>query len=212
MLTTVLTASALFIVTNIDDMLVLTVLFAASRSGSPKPWQIIVGQVLGFGAIVALSALVALGFFLLPEGWIGLLGFVPLAIGVRGLLRWRGRRRSAAAPLPAPLPAAGAPTTATPATRVGVWGVVAMTVSNGGDNVALYAPTLHAHSAPENALIIVTFFAMLALWCVVGRLIGTHPLVSRALERIEAWFLPLVFIALGSYIIAGSDLIPALFG
>jgi cadmium resistance protein CadD (predicted permease) len=48
----------LFAATNIDDTLVLTVLFVAARStGRPHPPQIVAGQYLGIGALT-LAALV----------------------------------------------------------------------------------------------------------------------------------------------------------
>jgi hypothetical protein len=51
---TVTAAAGVFAVTNIDDIIVLTVLFLTSRStGQPRPWQIVAGQYLGIGLLVA---------------------------------------------------------------------------------------------------------------------------------------------------------------
>ena len=46
MLATIGSAIGLFAATNIDDIVVLTVLFLASSRGNPRPWQIIAGQYL----------------------------------------------------------------------------------------------------------------------------------------------------------------------
>ncbi|MFD0852540.1 cadmium resistance transporter, partial [Actinomadura adrarensis] len=51
-------AVAMFVGTNIDDIIILTVLFLASRSsGRPKVWQIWAGQYVGVAALVAVSVL-----------------------------------------------------------------------------------------------------------------------------------------------------------
>ena len=48
-------AAGVFAGTNVDDIIVLTVLFLAARtSGRPRPWQIWVGQYAGIAVLVAL--------------------------------------------------------------------------------------------------------------------------------------------------------------
>jgi cadmium resistance protein CadD (predicted permease) len=86
-------AAALFAVTNIDGLIVLTALFMASARGGPKVWQIIVGQYVGFAAMVALSLLAAAGLFVVPGEWEGLVGVLPLALGASGLVRSSWTRR-----------------------------------------------------------------------------------------------------------------------
>ncbi len=77
-----------FAATNIDDIVLLTAYF---DQPNVRPQHVIVGQYLGFGALVGLSALGAIGVTLLPEQWAGALGLVPIALGIRGLLD-RNRR------------------------------------------------------------------------------------------------------------------------
>jgi len=75
---TVGTAAALFVGTNLDDMLVLAVLNVSSRAnGQPKTWQIWAGQYAGVAVLVAVSLLAALGLTVLPENrtWLLVLGF-----------------------------------------------------------------------------------------------------------------------------------------
>ena len=61
MLTTTATAVRLFAATNLDDIVILTVLFVASTRGGHRARAIVAGQYLGFTALVALSAIAALG-------------------------------------------------------------------------------------------------------------------------------------------------------
>ena len=48
-------------------------------------WHVVSGQVMGFGVLIIVSMI---GFAVgtaIPEGWIGLLGFIPLLLGLRKL-------------------------------------------------------------------------------------------------------------------------------
>lgn len=87
MLTTLAAAAGLFVATNIDDIVVLSLFFArgAGRKGTAP--AILAGQYLGFLGILAASAIVGLGFnAVLPEDLIRYFGLIPLfwAYGQRG--------------------------------------------------------------------------------------------------------------------------------
>ena len=92
MLATIGSAIGLFAATNIDDIVVLTVLFLASSRGKPRPWQIVAGQYLGFITLVVISVIAALGLTIVPDEWVGFLGLIPLGIGIWTLIR--GLRRN----------------------------------------------------------------------------------------------------------------------
>ena len=138
MLAVLTLATGAFIATNIDDLVVLTALFGSPR---PAPPQIVAGQYLGMGVLVAISVVAAAGLASVPERWIGLLGIVPLGLGIRGLL---GRRDEAP-----------------PAVVTSTLGVVAITIANGADNVSVYAPLFH--EAGRGTFGFVAIFAVLIL-------------------------------------------------
>ncbi|PRY30119.1 cadmium resistance transporter [Pseudosporangium ferrugineum] len=90
-----LAAAGIFAGTNVDDLIVLTVLFLAARAtGRPPAWQVWVGQYAGIAALVAVSGLAAVGLTIVPDPWTGLLGLVPVALGVRGLIGRGAARRT----------------------------------------------------------------------------------------------------------------------
>jgi len=60
-----------FASTNIDDMFLLAAFFADSQL---RLRSIVIGQYLGIGALVLVSALAALLALTIPEGWVALLG------------------------------------------------------------------------------------------------------------------------------------------
>lgn len=80
-------AIAVFAGTNIAGIIVLTVLFLSARAaGKPRPWQIWAAKHAGIGVLVMVSAIAALGLTVVPDRWVGLLGHVSVALGVKGLI------------------------------------------------------------------------------------------------------------------------------
>src|SRR3546814_469055 len=78
-----LQAIGLFLVTNIDDIVVLSLFFARGAGQRGTTTKIVVGQYLGFGGILVASIAVTLGAGLfLPEGAIAYFGLIPLLLGL----------------------------------------------------------------------------------------------------------------------------------
>ncbi|THG31013.1 cadmium resistance transporter [Naasia lichenicola] len=193
MLTVILAAVGLFAATNIDDIVVLTVIFvASSRRGIPG-WKIVVGQYLGFIALVTLSVVAALGLTVVPDEWVGLIGVVPLAIGIYLLIKGLRSRDD------------DDDDSGTQAG--GLLAVAGITIANGADNISLYTPVFRSMDPADTALTIVVFMVLVAVWCVVARTVGTNRRVTELLERVEHWLVPLVFIGLGLYIIIESGVL-----
>jgi cadmium resistance protein CadD (predicted permease) len=81
-----------FAATNTDDIFLLIMFFSNSSMTFPVK-QVVIGQYIGIGSLVAVSAL---GFFFsmaVPTYIIGLLGIVPIAIGIRMLALFIFERR-----------------------------------------------------------------------------------------------------------------------
>jgi cadmium resistance protein CadD (predicted permease) len=195
-LATIVTAIAMFAATNIDDAVVLVVLNVASRAGGlPKRWEIWAGQYLGISVLVLVSFLAALGLRVVRVQWVGLLGLIPLLLGIRGLVTLiRTRRDGDSDP---------------PVVATGLLSVVAVTVANGGDNIALYTPVFRIIGVADAALTLAVFAVCTALWCLAGQLAVSHRRVVEILERSSLWLVPVVLIVLGLYIIGRSGLLTA---
>jgi cadmium resistance transport/sequestration family protein len=199
-LSTVAAAVGLFVATNLDDIVVLTILFAAAARGTRmRSWQIVVGQYLGFIALVAASFLAALGLTVIPDQWVGLLGLIPLGLGVVALIRTlRGRDDDDEAE--------------SALKAVGLLGVAGITIANGGDNVAIYTPVFRTMSTADSVVTIIVFLVLVAVWCLIARLVGTREAVTETLERVEHWLVPVVFIGLGVFILVESGTIGHILG
>jgi cadmium resistance transport/sequestration family protein len=192
---TLATAVVVFAGTNVDDLVVLTALFLSARATArPQPWQVWVGQYAGIGLLVAVSAVAALGLTIVPDEWVGLLGLVPFALGVRGLVA-AIRARADGADNPPPVVAGS---------LVSVAGV---TVANGADNISVYTPMFRT-IGPTNTLLTVAVFAVLvAVWCATASWLGSHRRVVSVVRRFGHWLVPAVFMLIGAVIVMESGVI-----
>ncbi|MCW2504865.1 MAG: cadmium resistance transporter [Actinomycetia bacterium] len=190
----VLSAAAVFAGTNLDDLLVLTVLFLGARgSGRTRIWA---GQYLGIAVLTAVAVLAASGLAVLPDRWVRLLGLVPLALGLLGLAKAiRHRNRDDAGPAPGP--------DTGPTAGPGTLAVAGITIANGGDNIAVYTPLFRAAGPMVTAVTVAVFAAGVALWCLAAGWLGSRPAVVRALERTGPWLVPAAFVAIGLWILLG---------
>lgn len=191
-------AVAAFVATNLDDVVVLTALFALAGGGGPlRVRHVVAGQAAGLGALVVAAWIVAAGFVLVPEDLVGLLGLVPLALGILGLAALLREPPGDDGP---PAPVVG-----------GVAGVAALTIAGGADNIAVYVPFLANQDAGGIAVVVVTFAVLLAVWLAGARWLATRPPVARLIGRWGHVAVPVVLIVLGVAILAQSGLLGSAF-
>jgi cadmium resistance protein CadD (predicted permease) len=188
LLVTLAVAVGAFASTNVDDLVVLTMLFLASRTaGVPRPWQVVAGQCAGIAVLVAAAGLAALGLLIVPTRWVGLLGLAPLGLGLWALVA--AMRRP---------PDGGAP----PSAATGLTGVTGVTILNGTDNLTIYTPMFRGLEAADLLLTLAVFAAMIGVWCVAAAWLGAHLGAFAAVRRLGDRLVPLVFIAIGGIILA----------
>ena len=183
-----LQAVGLFFVTNIDDIIVLSLFFARGAGAPGTTAKITAGQYIGFGAILVASVLVALGAnAFLPEGAIPYFGLIPLLLGLYAAWQaWRNRDDD---------------DDDDPGKAVAVWTVAAVTFANGGDNIGVYVPVFLTVGPAAIAAYAVVFLALVAVLVLVARYVATRRPIAEALERWEHVLFPLVLIALGIVIL-----------
>ncbi|WP_052128912.1 cadmium resistance transporter [Neosynechococcus sphagnicola] len=85
LVTTVFTGITTFAVTNLDDLMILTLLFSQVNQVLRRR-HIVMGQYLGFSALILCSIPGFWGSLVLPQQLIGLLGLVPITMGLSQLL------------------------------------------------------------------------------------------------------------------------------
>jgi cadmium resistance protein CadD (predicted permease) len=182
------TAAALFAGTNADDLIVLALLSAASRTtGRPRRWEIWVGQYLGFAVLAGLSVAASRGLALLPARWLWVLALFPLALGLGYLaVAVRSRHRGT----PPPVPSAG-----------GLFGVALLAITNGADGLATYTPFFVTAGTAQVTVSLVVFAVCVALWCLAGDLLTRSERVLAVVGRYGQWILPVTFILIGLYVL-----------
>lgn len=184
------TSAVAFISTNIDDIFILTLFYAQARDRKSRN-GVFLGQCLGMGLLLAGSVLGAFGLQLVPRRWIGLLGLVPMALGVKAWRDWKKGEQEEELDGPAAL---------------GVGSVALVAIANGADNVGVYIPLFAGYSSGELAGAVVLFACMTVLWCGLGEKLGSLPAIRTRLLACKGWMVPVVFVALGVYILLENSL------
>jgi cadmium resistance protein CadD (predicted permease) len=80
-----------FVSTNIDDIFLLIVFF--SNVFRYPPYQVVIGQYIGIVLLVAISIILSLVSLVIPSFLIGLLGFVPIIIGIKKLIEKHNKEK-----------------------------------------------------------------------------------------------------------------------
>ncbi|MEU1164228.1 cadmium resistance transporter [Streptomyces sp. NPDC005921] len=182
-------AAGLFAVTNIDDILILSLFFAQGAGHHGSARRIVLGQYLGFAAILAVAVAAAFGATFLPEAAIPYLGLLPLALGLKAAWQaWKHRDGED----DEQEEKAGGP---------GTLEVAAVTFANGGDNIGVYVPVFATAGVGGMGVYAVVFLILVAVWCFAGRYFATRPVIAKALSRWGHILLPLVLIAIGLLIL-----------
>ncbi|WP_413105481.1 cadmium resistance transporter [Streptomyces sp. Inha503] len=185
-------AAGLFTVTNIDDILILALFFAQGAGHPGCTRRIVLGQYLGFAAILAVAVAAAFGATFLPESAIPYLGLLPLALGLKAAWQaWKDHR-------------AGAGDEDEEQAREGgpsPLEVAAVTFANGGDNIGVYVPVFATAGVGGMSVYAAVFLVLVAVWCFAGRFFATRPVIAKALARWGHILLPLVLIAIGLLIL-----------
>jgi cadmium resistance protein CadD (predicted permease) len=192
-------ATTLFAVTNIDDIVLLAVLFGQVTSRT-RALRVVAGWYAGYLPVLAAAVVVGVvGARLLPENVLPLLGLLPLVLGLRAA--WTAWRERAGRHVASP----SADEVRWSPSGPGAGTAAAVSVANGGDNIAVYAPVFAVSRPLVQLVYLVVFLALVGVWCVAGRLVSTRPVVARAMARWGHVLLPVVLIGLGLNILMEGE-------
>ena len=197
LITAVSTGFTAFTATNLDDILIL-MLFFSQVNATFRKRHIVSGQYLGFAALVLASLPSFFGSLLLPRPCIGLLGLVPIAIGISRLVNSSEENHGDAEETQAQ--SAWFSSFISPQ----VYSVAAVTFANGGDNIGIYMP-LFANCTWQSLVIILgVFFSLVGAWCLAAYQLTQVPAIADNLTRYGNYLVPFVLISLGILILIDS--------
>lgn len=190
-LSAILQAIGLFVATNIDDIIVLSLFFARGAGQPGTTARILAGQYLGFAGILGAAVLVSAGAgAILPAEAIPYFGLIPLALGLWAAWQaWRGDADD---------------DDETGGRSVTAWTVAAVTFANGGDNIGVYVPVFLNVGPAAVAACCIVFLLLVAALVGAARFVATRRGIAEVLERWEHILFPIVLIGLGIAILVGG--------
>ena len=183
----ILSAALVFVSTSIDYLFILTILFATQGKQHRK--SVYFGQYLGTGILVAVSLIAAFFLNLIPQEWvIGLLGLIPIALGIRAVLVDEDVDEDE---IEEQLSKKGST----------ILAFAGLTLAMGGDNVGIYVPYFTGKTFAQILIVIAVFALGILGLCVLSQRLASVPAIGETVEKYERIIVPIVFIGLGIYIL-----------
>ena len=174
-----------FALTNVDT---LAVLVAFCADDDYRLREVLAGHFIGFavGLAAALAVVFAAAEYL--QGWVFLLGIVPLALGVWGLVQNR------------PDVGPDEPVVASsPAGRIEV--VTTASIGLAGENLAVYIPLFSTFSPEELAATVLLYVLAAAIWFLLAVAFARRLRTVGPPAWLDRWFVPTTLILVGAYVL-----------
>ena len=177
------------------DLLIILMLFFAKRKSRKDIINIYLGQFLGSGSLILLSLLFAFVLNYIPSKEIlGLLGLIPIFLGLKVLLLGdsdgeaiakEGLRKD----------------------NKNLIFLVAMITfaSCGADNIGVFVPYFTTLNLANLIVALLTFLVMIYLLVFSAQKLAQVPSVGETLEKYSRWFIAVVYLGLGIYILIENN-------
>jgi len=197
--TAISTGAMAFSATNIDDLVILT-LFFSQVDAKFRRWHIIIGQYLGFTALILASLPGFFGGLILPRPWIGLFGLVPIIIGIKTLMNRETDE----------LEEVETETKVSQESLIArffnlqTYSVAAVTFANGTDNISIYVPIFASSNWQSLLVILGVFFSLVGVLCYVAHKLTHNQAIADIFTKYGNRFMPFVLIGLGTFIFLDS--------
>ena len=194
MIQNVITSIILYSGTAVDLLMIL-MLFFAKRKSRKDIINIYLGQFLGSGSLILLSLLFAFVLNYIPSKEIlGLLGLIPIFLGLKVLLLGdsdgeaiakEGLRKD----------------------NKNLIFLVAMITfaSCGADNIGVFVPYFTTLNLGNLIVTLLTFLVMIYLLVFSAQKLAQVPSVGETLEKYSRWFIAIVYLGLGIYILIENN-------
>ena len=194
MIQNVITSIILYSGTAVD-LLIILMLFFSKRKSRKDIINIYLGQFLGSGSLILLSLLFAFVLNYIPSKEIlGLLGLIPIFLGLKVLLLGdsdgeaiakEGLRKD----------------------NKNLIFLVAMITfaSCGADNIGVFVPYFTTLNLANLIVALLTFLVMIYLLVFSAQKLVQVPSVGETLEKYSRWFIAVVYLGLGIYILIENN-------
>ncbi|MFS9023716.1 CadD family cadmium resistance transporter [Streptococcus australis] len=187
------------------DLLIILMLFFAKRKSRKDIINIYLGQFLGSVSLIFLSLLFAFVLNYIPSKEIlGLLGLIPIFLGLKVLLLGDSDGEAIAKD-------------GLRKDNKNLIFLVAMITfaSCGADNIGVFVPYFITLNLANLIVALLTFLVMIYLLVFSAQKLAQVPSVGETLEKYSRWFIAVVYLGLGMYILIENnsfDMLRAVFG
>lgn len=177
------------------DLLIILMLFFAKRKSRKDIINIYLGQFLGSVSLILLSLLFAFVLDYIPSKEIlGLLGLIPIFLGLKVLLLGDSDGESIAKE-------------GLSKDNQNLIFLVAMITfaSCGADNIGVFVPYFTTLNLANLIVTLLTFLVMIYLLVFSAQKLAQVPSVGETLEKYSRWFIAVVYLGLGMYILIENN-------
>ena len=177
------------------DLLIILMLFFAKRKSRKDIINIYLGQFLGSVSLILLSLLFAFVLNYIPSKEIlGLLGLIPIFLGLKVLLLGDSDGEAIAKD-------------GLRKDNKNLIFLVAMITfaSCGADNIGLFVPYFTTLNLANLIVTLLTFLVMIYLLVFSAQKLAQVPSVGETLEKYSRWFIAVVYLGLGMYILIENN-------
>ncbi|MCY7103158.1 CadD family cadmium resistance transporter [Streptococcus oralis] len=187
------------------DLLIILMLFFAKRKSRKDIINIYLGQFLGSVSLILLSLLFAFVLNYIPSKEIlGLLGLIPIFLGLKVLLLGDSDGEAIAKD-------------GLRKDNKNLIFLVAMITfaSCGADNIGVFVPYFTTLNLANLIVALLTFLVMIYLLVFSAQKLAQVPSVGETLEKYSRWFIAVVYLGLGMYILIENnsfDMLRTVFG
>ena len=177
------------------DLLIILMLFFAKRKSRKDIINIYLGQFLGSVSLILLSLLFAFVLNYIPSKEIlGLLGLIPIFLGLKVLLLGDSDGEAIAKD-------------GLRKDNKNLIFLVAMITfaSCGADNIGVFVPYFITLNLANLIVALLTFLVMIYLLVFSAQKLAQVPSVGETLEKYSRWFIAVVYLGLGMYILIENN-------
>ena len=177
------------------DLLIILMLFFAKRKSRKDIINIYLGQFLGSVSLILLSLLFAFVLDYIPSKEIlGLLGLIPIFLGLKVLLLGDSDGEAIAKD-------------GLRKDNKNLIFLVAMITfaSCGADNIGVFVPYFTTLNLSNLIVALLTFLVMIYLLVFSAQKLAQVPSVGETLEKYSRWFIAVVYLGLGMYILIENN-------
>ena len=177
------------------DLLIILMLFFAKRKSRKDIINIYLGQFLGSVSLILLSLLFAFVLHYIPsKGILGLLGLIPIFLGLKVLF----------------LGDSDGETIAKEGLRKDnknlIFLVAMITFAScGADNIGIFVPYFITLNLADLIVALLIFLVMIYLLVFSAQKLAQVPSVGETLEKYSRWFIAVVYLGLGIYILIENN-------